>query len=199
MITISGTAASKGLSGSMNESGVVIAAYKNSDENTVVAMTTTDASGNYSLTVPTDGVALDGYLKATKSGFIETYLYPPAPLTADFGSASINMITSGNRDLAYNITGVSQGMDVAFIALIVSDGTNGIAGATITTDPATTYRYNGTNGLPAPISGNNASTSTQADGIAYALNVPPGEITLNATKSGLTFKSHAVKARAPWA
>ena len=97
MITISGTATSRSLSGTTPVSGAMVGAFKSDD--TMVAMTTTDASGNYSLTVPTGGVALDGYVKASMSGYLDTYLYAPAPLTADFSMASINMLTPDNFNL----------------------------------------------------------------------------------------------------
>lgn len=192
MITVSGTATSRGLAGSSPEAGVLVAAYNNSDENMPVAMATSDASGNYSLTITTGGISLDGYLKATKSGFLETYLYPPAPLSADYATASINMINPGSYGALFSLTQVQEQSGTAVIAMIVNDGTNPVAGATVTSSPAGTYRYNGSNGLPA----NMNTTSTQADGIGYILNVPAGAVTVNGMKTGMTFKSHPVKARA---
>jgi hypothetical protein len=91
-ITISGTATTLSATGSNPEGGVVVAAFANSADTTVVAMATTDAAGSYTITVQTSGAALDGFLKATKTGLLDTYLYPPAPLGADFAGASINMV-----------------------------------------------------------------------------------------------------------
>src|SRR3954470_13449395 len=87
-IKISGTAKLQGVGTSTELAGVVVAAYANSDESTAVAMATTDAHGNYTLMVPA-GVPLDGFLKATKvkdgnTTYVDTYLYPQAPLSADF-------------------------------------------------------------------------------------------------------------------
>jgi hypothetical protein len=64
-------------------------------------------------------------------------------------------------------------------------------GATITASPAGQIHYNGSAGVPQA-----QAMSTGADGIAYAMNVPAGMVTVGANKSGLTFKSHAVNARA---
>jgi hypothetical protein len=192
MITVTGTASSVGIGGRSPEADVTVAAYANSDENTVVAMTTTNAQGNYTLTITTDGQALDGYLKATKANFKETYLYPPDPLSADFAGASINMVTSGTYGALYSFSQVSQIAGMATIAMIVSDGTNPVMGATVSSSPAGTYRYNGSNGLPANMA--NAMT-TNTDGIGYILNVAPGQVTVSGSKSGSTFRSHAVKAR----
>jgi hypothetical protein len=193
MVTVTGTASSVGISGKQPEAGVLVAAYANSDENTIVAMTTTDASGNYTLTITTNGTALDGFLKATKATFKDTYLYPPDPLSKDFAGASINMVTSGSYGLIYSLTQVSQTAGMGTIAMIVSDGTNGVAGATVSSSPAGTYRYNGSNGLPANMS---SAMATQADGIGYILNVAPGQVMVSGAKSGSTFRTHGLKARA---
>src|SRR5262249_11059715 len=108
MITISGTASSRDLSGNATPvQGVAVAAYKKTDPTTAVATATTDASGNYSLTVTTGGAPVDGYLKATKSGNTDTYLYPPAPLIADFTMGSINMLTPTTYQGIYVISQVT--------------------------------------------------------------------------------------------
>jgi hypothetical protein len=195
MITVSGNASSVGIGGKTPEQGVVIAAYKTSDENAAVAMTTTDASGNYSLTLTTDGTALDGYLKATKTGFVETYLYPPAPLAADFDMAAINMLSPDNYSAVYTLTQDSQTADTGIVGILVVDSSNAtVGGATVSSSPASLYRYNGSaGGLPTKMS---SAMATQTDGLAYMLNVPPGDVTVSAAKTGLTFKSHTIKARA---
>jgi len=188
MITISGTASSRGIGSTTPVPGLTVAAYKSSDMSTVIVMTTTDANGNYSLVVPTNGAPLDGYLKATGSGYVDTYLYPPAPLTADFSDASVNMLTSSTYSLVFTLSQVTQTPGTGLIALEVMDSTmTTVAGATVSTNPAGTYRYNGSSGTP-----DKTSTSTQSDGIAYVLNVPAGSVTVSAAMSGATFKSHAV-------
>jgi hypothetical protein len=67
----------------------------------------------------------------------------------------------------------------------------GVGGVTISSTPAGTVRYNGSNGLPS-----STATMTMADGLGYVFNVAPGQVTLSATGGGMTFKSHAVNARA---
>ena len=49
----------------MMESGVLIEAFANTDENTPVAMTTTDASGNYSLVITTNGTSRSSFCHAS--------------------------------------------------------------------------------------------------------------------------------------
>src|SRR5690606_38069228 len=80
------------------------------------------------------------------------------------------------------------------VALIVTDGTNPVAGAQVTSnpEPLPETRYNGMVGtlvLPDPM-----ATETYTDGVAYLFNLAPGDVTVSATKSGMTFSSHKVKA-----
>lgn len=191
-VNISGTATSRDASGGSPLAGVTIGAYANTDESTPVAMATTDASGNYTLTITTNGTALDGYLKATISGYLDTYLYPPAPITADFAGASINMVTQNTFDLLSNtLCRANQTSSNGAIAVEVVDGAGmTVQGATVASSPAASkYCYN-SGGFPSA-----NATATDTDGVAYMFNVT-GEATVSAMKSGSTFKSHPVKARA---
>jgi hypothetical protein len=101
-VVVTGTATERSSGGSDPVAGVLIEAFANSDEATVVTSAMTDAQGNYTLTITAAG-ALDGYLKATKSGLLDTYLYPPGPLTENFDGASVNMLSSGTFDLLANL------------------------------------------------------------------------------------------------
>src|SRR6185295_7550816 len=103
MITISGTASSRGIGGTAPEANVTIAAYKNTDEATAVATTNTDAMGKFSLVIMTNGQPLDGFLKATKGGFTTSYLYPPRPVSADLAMVPMNMLTTSNFDTLYTL------------------------------------------------------------------------------------------------
>ena len=79
------------------------------------------------------------------------------------------------------------------IGLAVVDGQgNPVQGATVSSTPAAgSYHYTDSGGLPS-----SSATSTSADGVAFLFNVPSGAITVSAAKSGMTFKSHVVTARA---
>jgi hypothetical protein len=195
MVTLSGTASSRGIGGASPEAGVVIAAFSNDNEATPLAMTTTDATGNFTLTITTSGTAINGYLQATKSGFITSYLYTPTPIAADQAMIPMNMIAS-NLWGTLSTLGNGNQMDTnGLVAAIVVSGSEltspAVAGATITTTPASgAYRYN-SGGLP-----NKDATATAADGIGYAFNAPPGPISVTASKSGSTFKTTMVKSRA---
>ena len=191
MITISGTATQQdGSSNPQPASGVAVAAYKSSDETTPVAMTTTDAQGNYSLTIATNGQALDGFLKATSSGNVDTYLYPPAPLTADFSNAPIEVVAT----FLYNaLAGDGNTGGKQVLALEVVDTSfQPIAGASVTSTPAAPKTgYTGSGLLP-----DTTATQTAADGRAFMFGLAAGQVMVSATKTGLTFKSHSVNLHA---
>lgn len=191
MITITGTATARSTSSSAL-AGVTIAAYRNGDDASVVAMTTSAANGSYTLVVPTGGFALDGYLKGTISGYLDSYLYAPAPIVADMDSASMNMITSGTRDLLANtVCAASQLTTNGMIAAITIDAAeNPVAGAKVTSSPAASKTCYNMGGFP-----NKNAAMTDTDGLVYLFNVT-GDVTLSATAPTTTFSSHGVNARA---
>jgi hypothetical protein len=194
MITVSGTATQQGAGSSMPAQGVAVAAFKNSDENTPVAMTTTDAMGNYTLTIMTGGKPLDGFVKATKTGNADTYLYPPAPLVADFTNASINELDTNLFMTVAQTIGrgqAGQGM----IALEVFDTTMmPVAGVAVTSTPAAAHTgYTGGAPLNLP---DITLMATIADGRAFLFGLAPGAVMVSATKTGATFKSHSLNVHA---
>jgi len=194
-ITISGTAEEQTSGGSEPLANVLVEAFENGDDTTVVTSGMTDAQGNYTLTVTTNGTALDGYLKATTGGLLDTYLYPPKPLAADFDGASINMLSSSTLNLLTSGFACDDNQESAngMIAMLVYDASDvPVTGAVISSSPAASSDcYNGAGGgLP---SGDNAGTAE--DGIGYLFNVT-GQVTVSATATGLTLPSHVVTARA---
>lgn len=191
MITISGTTSEISISGTQALAAVNVQAFREG-ESTALASMTSDTSGNFTLSATTGGVAVDGYVLAKKDTYLDTYLYPPAPLAADFSGASVLMLTSSTRDLAGTVGQVSVDMTKAFIGLKVVDASgNPVMGATVSSTPAGTVRYNGTNGVP-----DKNATSTNADGVAYIFNPEPGQVMVSASKSGSTFHAHSINARA---
>jgi len=197
-IKISGVATQLAVSGDpVPADGVLIAAYTNSDENTAVASAMTASDGSYTLTVPiAAGASLDGFLKATKPGNATTYLYPPAPLSADFAGAAINEITTTTYSALSQFIGggtATQGL----IALEVVDSASSltpVAGAVVTSTPETPKAktgYTGSSGLP-----DTSKTETTADGRAFLFSLAPGAITVTATKPDATFKTTSLNVHA---
>lgn len=191
MVTITGTSTARSGTTTSPGAGVLITAYRNGSD-AVVAMTTTDASGNYSLVIETGGMALDGYLKGTLATYMDSYLYPPSIVDADLDGASMNMITPGTLDLLANtLCAANQTTATGAVAVIVTDAAEmPVAGAMTATAPAATKVCYNSNGFPS-----RNATMTDTDGVAYMFNVT-GQATVSATKSGSTFASHLVNARA---
>jgi hypothetical protein len=192
-ITISGIASEITISGRAALADVMITVYKASDDS-VITTATTDAMGQFSVsTTTTNGAPVDGYLKATKTGLKETYLYPPAPLAADFANVPVLMLKQSTQNLANSLGGApAPDATKGWVALIIDDASMmPVMGATLTSTPTGSIHYNSSAGVPQA-----QATSTAVDGIAYAMNVPAGSVMVSATKTGTTFKSHAVNARA---
>jgi hypothetical protein len=189
-IMVSGTAKSAGI-GSGPLAGVAISAYSNTDEATAVATATTDQSGNYTLDVTTNGHALDGYIKASIASYLDTYLYAPAPLSADYAGASMNLVTESTLETLSSLChhGITNAMGVVGLEVVDKAGTV-VSGATLTGSPApAAFCYDGTNGLP-----DSTVMMTNADGLGYMLDLS-GSVMVGATKSGATFGTHAIKVR----
>ncbi|MFT3697473.1 MAG: hypothetical protein QM831_30300 [Kofleriaceae bacterium] len=193
MITLTGTTKATSTS-STALAGVAVTAYNRSDDS-MLATATSDTNGNFTMTVMTNGAAVDGYLKATITGYIDTYLYPPVKLAADFDGAAMNMVTTQTVSLLTGFCGVDNYDITAHgaIALEVVDSTGAaVQGAAVATTPAPgmKYCYNGASGgIPSA-----NATVTSIDGIAYALDVS-GDVSVTATESGKTFSTVSVKER----
>ncbi len=190
-IVISGKATTQELSGTSPVAGLAVAAFRVGDDATPLATATTDAQGNYSLSVTANGASLDAYLRATKAGFVDLYLYPRAALDANFTGANLDMLTMANLGFLHTLAGGGQQAGKGLIGLTVTDAAGApVAGATVSSTPASgNARYN-SGGLPS-----STATATDADGVAFLFNVP-GAVTVTATKAGMTFHAHLVNARA---
>jgi len=189
MITIGGTAKDNGQSSSTPLAGVAIT-LKNRVDDSMIASATSDAMGKYSMTVPTSGHVVDAYILATKSGYTDAAAFPAAPFAADNPKADSNLVTTGNFSLLMLYTG-QQSSNGIIIAEILDANSMPVAGATAASTPAAgSYLYSDANGTPASL------PSTNTDGVAFLVNVPPGAVTISAMKSGNTFKSHSVAAKA---
>ncbi len=194
-ITISGVASEIGIGGRTPRAGVAVTVFKVSDDS-MIATTTTDAQGAFSLTAPSNGSPVNGYLMATKTGLKDTYLYPPGPLSMDYAGVTVLMLTPQTQMQANSIGGASApDTTKGWIGVLVVDGQLATStpsmGAKLTASPMGEIHYNSSSGLPQA-----QAMSTATDGIGYVMNVPAGEVTVGATKTGTTFKSHAIKARA---
>ena len=189
MITIAGTAKDNGQNSSTPLAGVAIS-LKSRADNSTLATATSDAQGKYSMTVQTGGHVVDAYVLATKSGYTDAAAFPAVPFAADDMGADSNMVTTGNFNLLSVYTGQQSGKGIV-IAEVLDASDMPVGGVAVSCNPASgSVLYSDNNGTPA------SGMSTNTDGTSFLVNIPPGSITLNATKSGATFKSHAITALA---
>lgn len=144
---------------------------------------TTDANGNFSLTLATGGTPVDGYVRVAKSGYIDTYGYPPAPLAAS-GSQSALVITTSERNLVTGALGVTQTAGNGFMAVVVAD----CDGAAVT--GATLSAKQGASSV------GDVHAAPGTAGAFYVFNIPPGETVAGATVGSNTLRSHTITVRA---
>ena len=151
---------------------------------------TSDTPGRYSVTIATGGTPVNGHLQLKKSGYLPTFAYPSRPLFQD-DTTNVLMVTSSEFTALAAAASITPTAGAGFIGVVVSDcQRNPLAGATVTSSPAGTIRYN-IAGFPNP-----AATSTATDGIAYIANVTAGTVQINATASGHALRQVVVNARA---
>jgi len=170
--------------------GAYVYAFRSGDT-THLAGDTTDTPGRYSVAITTGGTPVNGYLAVSDSGHhLDTYAYPAVPLASD-QTDNVLMISPSEVTLIGPVLGVTQDPAKGAMVIVVQNcAGQPISGATVTTTPAGTVRYNGPSGP------NEAATSTAADGVSYVFNVPAGNVVVHADASGHTLRQHTVSAHA---
>jgi len=188
-VTVSGTVNANVLSPSP-VAGAYVYAFRTGDT-THLAGDTTDTPGRYSVDFTTGGTPVDGYLAVSDSGHhLPTYAYPAVPLASNL-TEDVLMVSTTEVTLIGPVLGVTQDPAKGLMVVVVENcAGQQISGATVTTTPAGTVRYNGPGGP------NEAAMSTAADGVAYVFNVTAGDVVVHANASGHTLRQHTVNARA---
>jgi hypothetical protein len=170
-ITVSGTVADF-LSGPLV--GASVYAFKTGTA-AAIDSATTDAAGAFSMTVSTGGTPLNGYLKASKSGYIDTYAYPSAPLPAS-ATISVPVVTSAEFNLLATQAKVTPVAGKGALGIRPVDCTGAaVTGATVTTNPA-------------------SSPYADGQGDFFVFNVAPGSVDVGATFQSHTFHGHTITA-----
>jgi hypothetical protein len=184
-ITVSGTTYTITQTGSAAVAGVTVDAYKNGVV-APLATGTSNGSGVYSLTVPTGTMALNGYIKGSKTANRTTYMYPPNPLVADLSMAPVLMVSDAvwtflTSPAALNVTQDDANNGVV-IAAAVDCQNKPITGATVTIEQG----------------GSAAGSAMDLSSFGFpgtlAFNVPDGNTDVGATFGSMTFPSHVVVA-----
>ena len=171
--------------------GATVSAHAKAN-NQQVATATSDANAAYSLSINTNNVPFDGYLKATFTGLLDSYTYPPAPLAADLTGADIAMISADNlgRLALFAQATVTPGTAVVGVSVVDCAGLP-VIGATVSFDTAdgnTEVVYgNEATGIPDP-----RLTATDGSGLAIGFSVPgqnTGTTTVTVDYQGTLFSN----------
>lgn len=163
-------------------------------------ITTSDDAGLWTLTVDNaDMTPLDGYLRGTADGYLDTYVYPHVPLAADSQEVPLLFVTDSTLGQIAFSSGINQSPSLGFLGVLVQDCVAlPIPEATVTVSPTSTAPdfptqvvYVTPNNFPDP-----AAEATRANGLAYVFNVPVGAVTVDAEIDGTSLLEHDVTIRA---
>jgi hypothetical protein len=183
--TVGGTVTQRSGLTSSAVSDAAIAVYQHEDNEMALGTATTDASGKFTLTYSATG-QLDIVIEAKKSGFVTSYFYPGKPIGSDTPTFPFEMMSTANHSALYAAAnGLAADPAKGTVALTITSSNSTVAGATITSQPASAaYHYNDANGQLST-----SASSTATDGIAYALNAAPGIVVINSNKAGIVLKN----------
>lgn len=172
-ITVSGTV-SDFISGPL--AGAKVLAFKTGTA-AAIDSATTDAGGAFSMSVSTGGTPLDGYLKATNTGYMDTYAFPSAPLPAN-AAITVPMVTSTEFNLLATQAGATPVAGNGSLGIRPVDCTGAaVTGATVTTSPS-------------------SSPYTDGQGDFFVFNAAPGNVDVGASFQSHTFHGHTIVAKA---
>jgi hypothetical protein len=176
---------------SSRENNVVVDALT-AVQGTVIATSTTNVTGAFSMNVPTGGMPFLPFLRVTKSGLVTGVYSPDQAIDADATMIAGYITTSGGADSLYAVASLTRNLGKGTLALSVVDCAGvAVSGATISITPSPDAIIYGNNvdGLPS----NTATSTPSVGGYAWGLNVPAGIVTVTAAKAGRQFLSHEVE------
>jgi hypothetical protein len=143
--------------------------------------TTTDANGQYSISITTGGVPVDGHVNVMATNYVETTNYQAAPFAADT-DVSFALITAADEGTLGNNAGVNFNPADAEVVVFVTDCDHRPQVGAMVPNPqaGATERYLMGNTYPA------TATSTDSSGQVLFVNIAPGSVTFQGTLSDST-------------
>ncbi len=158
-----------------------------------LATTFSGSDASYAVTLTTNGTAIDGYVLARYRDFVDTYFYPPAPMDSDVADLAVVIVTPALFHVAEEAAvGVTLEPVRGWSLVRVVDAANRpVPGAVVSSTPPGIVRYNGSDARPSK-----TATVTNDDGVAYAVNLPVGDVVFTATRALQSFTSPPVLVRA---
>jgi Collagen triple helix repeat (20 copies) len=154
--------------------GVTVEFHRKSD-NVVLGTTTTDSNGNYTLSIPSGGVPIDGYLNLSAPGTSEFRAYWSKPLTGPTSSSPF-VITTSALNMVYSLLQQSPQPGTGTLVVSIADCAGvPVTGATLSVQPNSgSVIDSGASGLP---------------GSDWVLNQPSGSATVSVQSGGTNFGS----------
>jgi hypothetical protein len=186
-ISVSGNTFTLTLGGTQALAGTPVALFVGAS---MIASASANGSGAFTMNVPTNGAPVDGFLRAQSGGYLDTYLYPPAPLAESTTAAQMLLLDSSTFGTLQSLAGVTQQSGKGFVIVLVLDCQGKPVGGATVTAASGSVRYD-SGGQPS----SNAS-STDTDGLAYVFNTTAGNVQVGASVGGMTFRAHTLNARA---
>ena len=191
-LTIAGTAKTLNGLSTANAAGVLVEAYRTGTA-TAVTSVTSGADGKFSLSVTSAGTPLTGYVKATKAGLLDYYLFPGAPIAVAIPDAPVLVLSAASLSTVETLASVTPAANpnsVGLVAVAIQDCDGAaVPGATIS------VQENGAEvGDKRYVAGSLPSTTatvTDAKGAAFVFNVPVGTVTVTAHVGGMTLRTHS--------
>jgi hypothetical protein len=170
--------------------GVAVAAFSRSG--TMLAMTTSDSMGNFTLSIATLGAPVDGYLRGTKSGYRETNVWPAVPWSASTNVGEVALLQPLTETLLAALVGISIDQMKGQIFVNISDCKDiNISGATGSSSPAGSNTFYIAGGTPST-----TATSTDSEGSLLIANVPAGNATISAQSGTQALRNVVVVSKA---
>ncbi len=193
-LTITGTVYNPGIPGITNDTLIVgadVVSFLRGDETSPIASTTSQTGGSFVLSSGNAAkTPVNAYVRATYSGYWNTYLYPPTPVFENQTGVLVVMTTKTQVGLLQNLTGVTMDPELGWVSVLVLD-CNGdpVEGAVVESSPAAgTIAYQDGSGVPTT-----SASATSSSGVAMLFNVPVGDVELDATVSGMTLRANTVQ------
>jgi hypothetical protein len=152
------------------------------DGDPIGANDTSDANGNWDLSVPSGGTPIDGYIQATKAGHRTVRIYPPEPMRADQANIPALLLANGTFNTLVTLANAQQGAGNGTIGMVVLDCVGTPMG-----------------GVVISAKQNNTEVGMQQDlgllqeGLWIVFDVPPGETEVSATYNGMALRPHMVE------
>lgn len=171
--------------------GVTVEAFKSGVATALDTQTSAAGTGAFTTgNIATGGVPVDGYIKASLTGYRSTYVYPPNPITKSLANTPVPMLSTTDTQINGFLAALGQTDDTTHGMLLITASDcalTPVSGADIT------VKQGGQN--VGTINDLGALTMQAAfDGVYIVTNVPDGETTIAAVYNTMNFPSHVVRA-----